>query len=452
MPWFLNCCYLLLVLAAAPVLVYRRIVYGKYRDGWAEKLWGQAPLRNPERPCLWFHAVSVGEVLQLETVVARLEADLPGIDFVISTTTSTGRGVAEKLFSQHTICYFPLDFSWSVRRALVRVRPTAVILVELELWPNFIQAARRQGIPVALINGRLSERSYRGYFRIRWLTGRLLQCLSAIAVQNDQYRQRFLALGAPADRLQVTGSIKFDRIETDRQNPQTRELAAVFGLHSDDCVFVAGSTQAPEEQFAFETWLELQTEFPKLRLILVPRHMERFDEAARLVESQGIPLIRRSRLAVNGREAAGARLRPAGLAGALPPVLLLDTLGELAACWGLADVAFVGGSLTNRGGQNMIEPAAYGAAVLFGPNTQNFHETVEALLSRRGARVVYDRQDLTAAVREFLADRKQAAALGRAAQEFVLSQQGATERTVSMIHRMMSNQPLPGGGRLSRAA
>ena len=401
----------------------------------------------------------MGEVLQLQKVLETLAQERPGCEFLVTTTTHTGLAVARKKFPQHRVCYFPLDFSWAVRRAIRRVRPSAIVLVELELWPNFIFEARRKGVPLALINGRISRHSYGGYRRIRPLVKRMLDCFESIAVQNDTYRRRLIELGAKPDRIEVTGSIKFDHVRTDRGNAKTRELRQSFGIAGAERIFIAGSTQAPEEELALNTYLALRDEHPDLRLILVPRHQERFDEVAQLVERRGLPLIRRSRQvesvrseqqSVAGAEssmpqggnhgksgASRTQPQPPGHPATQPPILLLDTLGELAACWGLATIAFVGGSLTKRGGQNMIEPAAYGAAVLFGPNTQNFRDVVENLLFGDAARVVVDGDDLTAAVRDFLERPEAARRQGRIAQQLVLSQQGATEKTVKLIIQLL---------------
>lgn len=416
MPWILNLAYVALLLLVSPVLLYRRWVHGKYRDGWGEKLWGRLPERDGSRLCLWLHAVSVGEVLQLRPLMKLLTAQRPDWDFVITTTTRTGLDVAKKEFAQHTVCYCPLDFSWAVRRAIARLKPSAIVLVELELWPNLILAASGLGIPLALVNGRVSEKSFRGYRRIRPLVARLLRCFDLLAVQNSEYAERLLALGAPSERLQLTGSIKFDGVQLDRSNSKTAELRQFFGLRSDENVFIAGSTQDPEESFAIDTWQSLRNEFPNLRLILVPRHKERFEDVATLVTSRSLTLQRRS----NAARSSG-------------DVLLLDTLGELGACWGLADIAFVGGSLTQRGGQNMLEPAAYGAAVLFGPNTWNFRDIVEQLLTRNAARVVRSPNELTAAVRDLLQHPSLAKELGQRAKTFVASQQGAATRTVDLL-------------------
>lgn len=420
MPWLLNVAYLMLLAVVSPVLLYRRWVHGKYRDGWAEKLWGRLPERSSSRPCLWLHAVSVGEVLQLRPVMRELLAARPDWEFVITTTTRTGLDVAKKEFSQHTVCYFPLDFSWAVRRAIQRIRPSAVVLVELELWPNFVLAADQLQVPLALINGRVSAKSFRGYRRVRPLLRSLLRRFALLAVQNDEYAKRLLDLGTPSDRLHVTGSIKFDGVQFDRNNPKTHELREFFGIAHNERVFIAGSTQAPEEAIALDTWQNLRREFPELRLILVPRHKERFEEVAQLVLSRGLPLRRRS------SDMSASVSSP-------DEVLLLDTLGELGECWGLADIAFVGGSLTQRGGQNMLEPAAFGAAVLFGPNTWNFRDIVEQLLARQAAQVVPTAAELTAKVRALLADSVAAHELGSRAKAFLLTQQGATGRTVALL-------------------
>lgn len=478
--WLLNLIYLLIVLAASPVLLYRSLRYGKYRAGWGEKLWGRLPRfgsvfrgqktadssspANPQSATpavrVWFHAVSVGEVLQLQTVLREFEQRCPQAEIVVTTTTSTGLAVAKEKFPRHHVCYFPLDFTWAVRNAVARIRPDAVVLVELELWPNFIREVHRRGIPLALINGRISDTSFRGYRRIRPLMRHLLSRFAYLAVQNETYARRLLNLGAPAEKVQVTGSVKFDGVVTDRENRQTAELKAAFGLSPSDPVFIAGSTHAPEEEIALNAWSEARRHHPRLRLILIPRHQERFDEVARLVESRGYPLIRRSTgwnsligesrgTRDEGRESRDER--QAAIQDPSPdsqfpnrirksdslPVLLLDTLGELSACWGLADVAFVGGSLTSRGGQNMIEPAAYGAAVTFGPNTRNFRDVVALLLDGDAARVVRDAGELAIVLREYLDSPELSRRQGERARRLVAAQQGATSKTVgALIERL----------------
>jgi 3-deoxy-D-manno-octulosonic-acid transferase len=425
MAWLLNLAYCGLLLLVSPWLVYRALWQGKYRQGWKAKFWGAVPRRTSQGPCLWLHAVSVGEVLQLQSMIDLLGRQQPDLEFVISVTTTTGYDVAVQRYPRCLVIYYPLDFSWAVGRALDRIRPTAIGLVELELWPNFLFAAAARQIPVMLVNGRISERSFRGYQRIRPFMRGMLRTIRRFLVQNECYGNRLEMLGAPANRISVTGSIKFDGAQTDRRNGRTAMLGEMFGLRHGEPVFIAGSTQEPEERYAIDAWRTRQADHPGLRLILVPRHKERFEEVARLVEEQyRLPLLRRSRIDGNAPETP---------TGGQNPIILLDTLGELSACWGLADFAFVGGSLTGRGGQNMIEPAGFGAAVLFGPNTWNFKDVVDLLLTHDAAIVVRTGAELASRLGELLNDRRRAAALGKRAQGLVFGQRGATERTVGLI-------------------
>ncbi len=432
MPWVLNAIYAAVLLFMAPMLVYRRLRRGKYRDGWDEKLWGQAPWRIGDDPCLWFHAVSVGEVKLLQPLVGELSRRRPHWQIVISTTTATGLAMARQTFPDLVTFYAPLDFSWSTRAAMERVRPSVFALVELELWPNLIRAAKGTGARVAIINARLSARSHRGYRLLRLPLRSTLRRLDAVAAQNAEYAMRFVDLGIPANRVSVTGSVKFDGLEGDRNNARTRDLRRLLGLSSTELIFVAGSTMEGEEAAALAAYHAARRRHPGLRLIVAPRHPERFEEVARRLEQQGDPVLRRSRLEGPAERRADGR----------PAVILIDTLGELAAVWGLADVAFVGGSLRpGRNGQNMMEPAAYGAAVMFGRYTSNFRETVEELLRRRAARQVADAEELTRVLLEDLDDREAAAARGAAARQFVLTKNGAVGRTLAELDRLVESSP-----------
>jgi len=430
MPLALNLIYASLLVLFSPVILYRMLRSGKYRDGLWEKLSGAAPHRIGDRPCLWFHAVSVGEVLLLRPLVREMARRRPNWDVVISTTTPTGLAVARRTFPELITFYAPLDFSWATRRAMGRIRPTVLALVELELWPNLIRVAKGSGAKVAIINGRLSARSHRGYRRLRRPLGPTLHLIDVVAAQDEDYARRFIDLGVPVERVSVTGSVKFDGLESDRNNARTRELRAELGLSHADLVFVAGSTMEGEEEAALAAYRAARRDHPRLRLILVPRHVERFEAVARWLESEGEPVLRRSLLLHGGSPA------DAGPGS----IILVDTIGELGAVWGLADVAFVGGSLSpGRGGQNMMEPAAYGAAVLFGPHTSNFRETVDQLLSRNAARRVDGPHDLALRLREDLDDPENAAARGEAGRKFVLAQHGASGRTLLELDRLVES-------------
>ncbi len=424
MSYLLNIAYALLVVVLSPWLAYQAITKGKYREGFAAKFLGLAPRREGEEFCVWLHAVSVGEVNLLQTLIDEIARRRPGWTCVISTTTKTGYALACKKYAGHRVFYCPLDFTWAARTAVRRIRPDVLVLAELEIWPNLIRAAQASGAKVAIVNGRLSQRSYRGYRRARPLLARLLGSLDLIAAQTEEYAERFRLIGANPDAVHVTGSVKFDGAQSDRRNPLTQRLRALAGLADDAVVFLAGSTQEPEEALAIDTFAALRTSFPRLRLLLVPRHPERFDEVARLLERSGLPWVRRGQL----DDAA-----PAPAANVTAPILLVDTIGELGGWWGAAQIAFVGGSLGRRGGQNMLEPAAYGAAVSFGPNTSNFRDTVALLLEADGAVVVHNGQELTEFVRRCLELPDFGESLGRRARELVASQQGAAGRTVDLL-------------------
>lgn len=429
--WLLNLCYVALLAAVSPVLAWRLWQHGKYRDGWGEKLLGSGARRQSKAPCVWLHAVSVGEVLLLRPVIAELRRQRPDIEIWLSTTTHTGQGVAREKYPDCRVLYFPLDFTWSVRRALDRVRPDVVGLVELELWPNFIRAVADRGTPLVLINGRIGERSFRGYRRIRFLMRRVLGAFTALGMQSPEYARRMVELGAPVDRVCVTGSVKFDGVALLRDEPRLRMLRDEVGLASNERILLAGSTHAPEEQSVLACYQRLRSEFPGLRLVIAPRHQERFNEVAELIAQAGLPLQRRSRTGALKTFGGGA------------PVVLLDTLGELSSWWGLAEVAFVGGSLSTRGGQNMLEPCAVGAAVVVGPNTWNFKPAVELLTAAGGLAVIQTADELACEIRSLLLDAERAGLMRVAARRAIESQQGATSLTVELLLGNLS-EPVQG--------
>jgi 3-deoxy-D-manno-octulosonic-acid transferase len=419
-PYLLNLVYVLLILAASPWLLYAAVRKGKYREGFAAKLLGRVPRRTSDKTCIWLHAVSVGEVNLLAPLIREIQRQRPDWECVVSTTTATGMALASKKYAALTVFYCPLDFSWAVAAAMRRIRPDVLVLAELELWPNLVRTARQFGARVAVINGRLSEHSFRGYRRIRPLAARLLRQIDLVAVQDETYAGRFRDLGALPAAVHVTGSLKYDGAQTDRSNPTTVRLRRLAGFADEDQVLLAGSTQEPEEAVVLEVYRQLRRSWPRLRLVLVPRHPDRFRAVARLLDSSRIPWQRRTELEDQGPSPAAR-------------VLLVDVVGELGAWWGTARIAFVGGSLGDRGGQNMIEPAAYGAAVCFGPNTGNFRDVVSSMLAHDAAVVVADAEQLSRFVRRCLEDPDYATVLGDRARSLVLGQLGATRRTFDLL-------------------
>ena len=438
MSFVLNAVYLCLLGIGSPWLLWRYARWGKNRRGWSQKLLGLTPIRDSDRPCIWFHAVSVGEVNLLAPVLQILRSRRPDLEVVISTTTETGFDLATQKYGTLSVFFFPLDFSWAIKKAFKRTKPSLIVLSELELWPNFIRLANRftvpdagrqnaqpsTGIPIVVVNGRLSEPSYRGYRRIGSLMTGAFQGLGLVMAQNATYAERFRALGCPDSRVVVTGNVKLDGLETDRRNQKTRQLARLAGLHENEAVFVAGSTQFEEDIVAARAYRQLVAHHRQLRLVLVPRHPERVPPLVRALNQLGLPVQLRSQLDWNntGRSLVAEK-----------SVLVVDVIGELGAWWGLADAAYVGGSMGSRGGQNMIEPAAYGIPVAFGPHTQNFQEIVSQLLAENAATVVRDLADLTGFVERVLTDPNWAREIGSRAQNMVLRHDGASERAVNHI-------------------
>lgn len=464
--WFFNFVYLLLLAVFSPVLLYRSVKQGKYRHGFRQKFLGRVPRRrtvlarrhvadSPQVRLVWFHAVSVGEVNLLRPILERIRRTRPDWQCVVSTTSRTGMTLAKKLYGKDLdVFYCPLDFTWAVDKALGRLRPDLLVLAEQELWPNLVDAAKRHGARVAVINGRFGEGGYKRYRLIRPLVASMLRQLDAIAAQSETYAGWFRYLGASTGAIRITGSMKFDGAQSDRNNPDTLRFRALAGMEEDDIVFLAGSTQSPEEAFAVECYEHLKEEFPRLRLVLVPRHPERFDEVAGVLEGKAVLWERRSQLSDNKQEElpggndslSDPATQTAPLEGGSsnkavrPRILLVDTVGELGGWWGTASIAFVGGSMGSRGGQNMIEPAAYGAAVCFGPNTKNFRDIVDLLLRDDAAAVVQDQREMEQFVRRCLEDPAYTEQLGVRAGQLVARQLGATERTLEMLESLFRQE------------
>jgi len=429
----LDAVYLLVAMLALPWVAWRKLSGGRpVAAPWRRFTGRIGPLAaKGDRPRAWLHGVSVGEVNLLHRLAEEIRRVDPGIDCVVSSSTTTGLELAMARFGRDRTFPCPLDFSWAVRAAMNRVEPDLIVLGELELWPNLLGIAARRGIPVIVANGRMSDRSFRGYRRLGGIARKMLSQLGAVLARSEEDAARFRSLGA--GDVEVTGSMKFDGVEGDRNAAGVRELASLAGL-GDAPVFLAGSTQAPEEALAIDAFRAVSQRHPRLRLLIVPRHVERSAEIADLLESKGVRWQNRSRLETDG---ANPEAR----------VLLVDTTGELSRWWGTATVAFVGGSLDgNRGGQNMLEPAAYGLPLCFGPHTWNFREEVAMLLAAGGADVVHDGRELEAFLQRSLADRSWSDSLATAARSLVQANRGAVRRTAERVVERL-RQPFPAGGR-----
>lgn len=432
MRFLFDLLYLLAGVALSPWLVWRAARTGRYRQHLAVKLFGRVEVPASSAHTVWFHGVSVGEIHLLVTLVAAFRKRHPDWRAVVSSTTDTGLAEARAKFPDLTVIAYPFDFGWACEEALDRVKPAVVVLAESELWPNFLAAASERRIPVVIANGRISPRTFARMKRVKSLLQRVLfRHVTTFAMQTTEYAERLRQLGVSEEQLKVTGSIKFDGATGEKDTPKGRELARVLGVaplssegeglgERGPLVLVAGSTHAPEEQIILDVFAKLRATLPQLRLLLVPRHPDRFSEVAELLQKSGLLFARRSQLTDPPDPP--------------PPVILLDTVGELGAAWGLADLGFTGGSLDGkRGGQSMIEPAGYGVPVVFGPHVWNFGDAARMLVDAGGAIMVKSADQLEPALTGLLIDPHIRHQTGTIAQRLVREQQGATERTLEVI-------------------
>ncbi len=413
------------------------IRYGRYRDGIAERF-GASPVRYGLQPVIWLHGVSLGEVNGLASVVRELHSQLPDYSVVISTSTDTGLAGARRLFAPaHTVFSWPLDFSLVVRRSLNRVRPDLVVLMEGDVWPNFLAACNRRNIPVVVVNGRMSpDKGYPGYKKLGPLAAGLFNRLTAIGVQNEAYAECFRKLGTRSDKVRVTGMMKFDTVQVADSLEGQEELAAAMEIEPADRLIVAGGTGPGEEKILLDVFARLRVDgkHPDARLAIVPRKPERFNEVAKLITDSGLSVIRRSRQA-DGSPPAGAK----------DAIILGDTMGELRKFYVLASCVFVGRSFVPMGGSDMIEAAALGKPTAFGPHTFNFPQADE--LAASGCVRVAGPDELVDTLDKWLTDPSAAGQAGKEAQQHVLGQQGATRRNVEMICGVLNRTPAltPGG-------
>jgi 3-deoxy-D-manno-octulosonic-acid transferase len=427
----IDIAYLIALLAVSPFAIYRRLRYGRYRAGWANRF-GKISRKRPDKKCIWIHAVSVGEVNATTTLIRELEAKFPDYEIAISTTTDTGFARANTLFGNRlSVFYFPMDFSLTMKRAFANIRPAMCLLIELEVWPNLVRIAKQSDIPVIVVNGRLSERSFRRYNLIKWVTRKLFGNLALVLAQSEEYAERFRQIGVPAERVIVTGSVKYDTAQVTDKVDGTEVLAAQLGLKNER-LWVAGATGDDEEQIILDVYKRLveQKQFADLRLAIVPRKPERFDGVADLIGQKGFRIIRYSDLKSGKLRIENEELRNKA-------VILGDTMGDLRKFYSLAAVIFVGRSLVPMGGSDMMEAAALGKCTIFGPHAFNFKQAVDDLLKANGAILVKDADELFNAMKKCLTDAGYARKIAQNGQQLIKKNQGATARTINNISTML---------------
>ena len=409
------------LLVSLPYWLIQMGRHGKYRAGLAGRL-GKLPPRlsaPSSKPAIWVHAVSVGEVLAVSGLVTELSRFSEHQVFV-STTTDTGQKLARKRFGEENVFYFPLDFAFAIRPYLQALRPQLIVIAETEFWPNFLRLAKEAGARIAVVNARISDRSFPGYRRLRrWLT-RVLANVDLFVAQTDEDRRRLLEIGVAAQRVEVTGNLKFD-VSPPTSPPIVGCLRNAFQEAGASPVLVCGSTVDGEEPLLLRAFENVLASHPRALMILAPRHPERFVEVAALLSELGVRFWKRSLW--SGEPIAGG-------------VFLVDTIGELAVLYSLGTLAFVGGSLVPRGGHNIIEPAHYGVPIIVGTHTDNFRDIVGLFQSRNAVKVVGP-AELPLAFMELISDEVERVALGRRAAETLRAQQGATQRTVAALEGIL---------------
>lgn len=421
--FLINIAYFIGLILYSPVILYRMIAQKRYRYGWAQRL-GRIYRKYPDRKCIWIHAVSVGEVNATRTLVEGLKAALPDYEMVMSATTDTGLARACTLYDkQHSVFYFPFDLSWIMKRAFDNLHPDIILLMELEVWPNLVAVAEQRKVPVVVVNGRISDKSFPKYLKIRKLLAPMFRKVSLVLAQTQEYASRFIALGCNPERVIVTSSLKYDTAQTEGVVAGAERLAEQIRLGTDR-LWTLGGTGPGEEQIALEVFARLKKEasFEDLRLAIVPRKPERFNEVANLIEQSGFTFIRYSRLKEHN-----------GIADIKPMIILGDTMGDLKRFYGLSTLVFVGRSLCPLGGSDMMEPVALGKCTMFGPHTFNFRQTVEVLLAGNGALEVQDAEQLYDITRKCLTNPDFAAAIAAAGQKIIRQNQGATQKSVRAI-------------------
>ena len=412
------------LLLLSPYFLFQALAHRKYITGLRERL-GSLP-KLDQQPVVWLHCVSVGETQAARPLVERIRQELPHHALVVSTVTLTGQRLARDLFRGHAarVIYFPFDWRWSVRRALKAINPSVVVIMETELWPNFFRECKAREIPVALVNGRISRTSFGRYLKIRFFLRRVLECLSVAVMQSEQDAERIRALGMREGQIFSVGNLKFEAAATEKNTG----IEERFGLDKSVPLVLAASTHAPEEKIVIESFKRLRKRHATVRLMIAPRRPERFNEVAELIEASGLSWTRRT------NEPAPEDKSVA--------VILLDTIGELTSVYQQASVVFVGGSIVDRGGHNVLEPAAHGVAVITGAHTHNFHAIVALLKDAivqlqplEGEEMVIA---LSEAMRRLLDNAELRIELGSRAKQLVAANQGATEKTMKLIAPLFS--------------
>ena len=422
---------LVLALIASPWFIYQALRYKKYVRSLSQRM-GYLPVsfNMDADESIWIHAVSVGEVLTARPLISDLKRRYPNLRMFLSTTTMAGQQLARRVQDVDEVFYFPFDLGFVVRRTLNLVRPRLFIMMETEIWPNLLNECRKRGIKTAIVNGRLSARSFPRYRMVRPLMKRVLEDIDRFLVQSEESARRFIDLGADPARVVVTGSLKFDSLDLSSTAVQARARDRVlryFRVPQSRPVVIAGSTMKGEETAILRAFRRVRAASPTTLLVIAPRNPERFGEVEQLVRSEGWKTARRSDLAVDSEPRVD--------------VVVLDTIGELATVYQIGTVVFVGGSLVATGGHNVLEPAVFGKPIVFGPHTENFLEIADAFVTNGAGVQLAGEHELEEAFLSLMSDPVRRARLGAAARALVEANRGAKEKSVTVLAGLLPPEP-----------
>jgi len=421
---FYNLLFTLFLFLYVPYALLRSLFQKRLRPLVMHRM-GRVPRFQGRKP-VWIHAASVGEVICSIPLFKRIRREFPGIPILLTTMTQTGNQTARALLPEADgFLFFPFDHPLIIRGALRRIEPRLLLIAETEIWPNLLWFCGKAGVPVFLFNGRISPKSLKGYLAFKSLFRGCLKSISLFLMQTEEDRTRILKIGAPSGRTRVTGNLKFDQTFPS-VNPEEREgLMKSLGLNGDEVLLVAGSTHEGEEEVMISLFKRLQPETPGLCLILAPRHLDRLEEVERMLKREGVPWVRKTSLTGEGGSLRGRQ--------GFPPVILLDTLGELMRLYSLGTIVFIGGSLVPVGGHNPLEPLAFKKCVLFGSYMFNFREISMKLIESGGAVQVEGKEELLDCLKRLLADEKMRTEIGERGHRFLIKHRGATERTFAEV-------------------
>ncbi|MHC4267176.1 MAG: 3-deoxy-D-manno-octulosonic acid transferase [Planctomycetota bacterium] len=431
MPLIFDSVYLTMAVLGSPYLLFKMLTSKRYRAGLNQRL-GMSTERKSNKPGIWVHGASVGEVITAKSIIRKIDEEFPEWETFISTTTNTGFSVAEKNFSDKAVFYFPLDLSWITKKVLCLTKPGFILLVELELWPNFLVSAYKRKIPVIIVNGRISNKSLKAYRIISQISkvfrDSLTSEMNTYCARTELDAQRFRDLGIPGKQIFVTGTMKYDNIPTNIDDNISRRLASLLCIKDDDLVLIGGSTHDGEEETLIRVFERLRKDCPRLKLIIAPRHIERTRDVFKLIEKKGFVPVLKTAVENSNYNWQNTKRE----------IILIDTVGDLGKIYSLSSFVFVGKSLVPSGGQNMMEPAGLGKPVIFGPHTFNFKEEAELLLKNNAAKMVETEDELFKTIEFFIKNPNAAKDIGLKAQKVVNEKRGATERSMVIIRNVIN--------------